>query len=137
MAFKKLTKDEREYWTARVNRVFGQYKSKISESIDIKQTTLADVHEEYMAECRHRFEEALTRVNQDNFEGKSITIYAPTLKDLGRDESYNRCMKIKEICKPMKARKDEVLFIIGKCSSQEDFDKIINFVKECRDYEPE
>lgn len=135
MAFKKLTKDEKAYWSSRVEAVFSSYKRKIADTIDIKQNTLEDVKEEYFAEVRRRFEEELESISEGNFQGYYLRVYAPTLKDLGKDESYNRCMKIKEICKPMKERKDRVLLTISNCKSQEEFDEIVNFVKECRAYE--
>lgn len=134
MTFKKLTKDEKNYWSSRVNSVFGDYKKKVADSIDIKQNTLEDVREEYMAEVRRRFEEELMNINQSNFESYFFRFYAPSLKTLGKDESYNRCMKIREVCEPMKVRKDKMILLVNECSSQEEFDEIIDFVKECRDY---
>lgn len=135
MAFKKLTNDEKNYWTSRVDKVFNRYKNKVAESIDLKQTTFEEVKEEYFTELAKRFAAECDNINDKYFEGVRITIYAPTLKQLGRDESYNRCMKIKEICRPMKERKDKILLMINSCKSQEEFDEIVDFVKECRSYE--
>lgn len=135
MAFKKLTTDERNYWSSRVERVFTEYKRKVADTIDIKQTQFEEIKEEYYAELDRRFKNACSDINEHNFQNERLIIYTPSLKDLGRDESYNRCMKIKEICKPMKERKDRVLLTISNCKSQEEFDEIVNFVKECRTYE--
>ena len=137
MAFKKLTTDERNYWSSRVEKVFSQYKNKVADSIDLKQTTFDEVKEEYFAELMERFKKECEDIDEDNFNGYRISFYGPTLKELGRDESYNRCMKIKEICRPMKERKDKILLMINNCQTQEEFDDIIDFVKECRDYDPE
>ena len=137
MAFKKLTSDERNYWSSRVEKVFGLYKNKVADTIDIKQTSFDEVKEEYFEELMKRFKKECDSIDEDNFNGYRISFYAPTLKELGRDESYNRCMKIKEICRPMKERKDRVLLMINNCQTQEEFDEIIDFVKECRDYDPE
>ena len=137
MTFKKLTTDERNYWSSRVEKVFVQYKNKVADSIDIKQTSFEEVKEEYLAELEKRFKAECESLNESNFDGARIYFYAPTLKELGKDESYNRCMKIKEICRPMKERKDKILLMIGNCKTQDEFDDIIDFVKECRDYVPE
>ena len=134
MAFKKLTTDERNYWSSRVEKVFVQYKNKVADSIDIKQTSFEDVKEEYFAELMERFKKECDTLTESNFNGARIYLCAPTLKELGKDESYNRCMKIKEICRPMKERKDKILLMISNCQTQEEFDEIIDFVKECRDY---
>ena len=137
MAFKKLTTDERNYWSSRVEKVFSQYKNKVADSIDLKQTTFDEVKEEYFEELMKRFKKECDSIDEDNFNGFRISFHAPTLKELGRDESYNRCMKIKEICRPMKERKDRILLMINNCQTQEEFDDIIDFVKECRDYDIE
>lgn len=137
MAFKKLTTDERNYWSSRVEKVFSQYKNKVADSIDLKQTTFEEVKEEYFEELMKRFKKECEDIDESDFNGYRISFYAPTLKELGRDESYNRCMKIKEICRPMKERKDKILLMINNCQTQEEFDDIIDFVKECRDYDPE
>ena len=113
MAFKRLTVDERNYWRNRVNEVYSKYKKRIADSINITQTSFDDVKELYMEVIKERFEKEVSQINEHNFEGYYISISAPTLKSLGKDNSHERCMKIKQACKQMKDAKDVKIYQDG------------------------
>lgn len=131
MAFKRLTVDEKNYWRLRVNEVYSKYKKRIADSINITQTSFDDVKELYMEVIKEQFEKEVSKINEHNFEGYLISFSAPTLKSLGKDNSYDRCMEIKRACKQMKDAKDDTILLIDTCNCQEDLDRIVKFVKEC------
>lgn len=119
-----------EYWESRLNDSYYQLKSKVTDAFQEDEISFEKVKDEFREKALKKFTERLDSLKDDRAFSESVFISMPSKQEFFVLTPEERCVKIREICKPYAEKRDKMRELLISKPSDEEFKQITDYVKE-------